>query len=745
MPPRAPTRLSLAVAAVLAGSVALPAAAAEREPGAPGSGVLEEIVVTSTKRAERLQDVPIAVTALSSETLVTTGVQDFRDYASLVPGLGQRDLGIPGSGTIILRGMNTSAQQSSNTTAYYLDEAPFSANGFLSVSGLLTPSPDLGDVERIEVLKGPQGTLYGANSLGGLIRVISKAPDTKAFSGGIRTELSSVSGGDVGWSGRGVVNVPIASDVAALRVSGGYRRAPGFMDNLRTGTEDANEFDVYGGRVALRVTPSEQLTLDLVAFAQKIESVGGSAQDSVARTLRPAVREYAYSTYADLESEIDYRLYSGAVDYDFGAVSWLTTVSYGKIESVLRSDATRSFVPLVAALVPPGTVSLQQIGPNNEKRSVESRLTSERLGRFEFVAGLFYTKEESEYPVVATLLNPTTGALVPGLGTLVRTGTLSRYEETSGFANVTYYFTDAFDFTAGLRHASTKDRSTTGAPVNGLPATVFLAPRARADFRSSDSPNTYLATLRWRPSERLSTYLRAASGFRPGGPQTNPAPPPGAQTEVKPDKVWSYEAGVKGAFLDGRLALDTSVYRIDWTDIQLPSLFNNIVLQGNAGKAKIDGFEATASLRPTDTLTMNASVGYTATEITQISAGTSASIGARRGDKLPLTADWTFSLLADQEFALSSALGATVGATIRAQTSMASSYPNAVGDPNVKLPGYGTVDLRAGLTWDRYVLQLRAENLLDKLAFTGASTAGTVTGATVIRPRTFTLSLAATF
>ena len=729
---------SLAIAMALWGAT-LPSARAADERATPTA--LEEVVVTATKRQERLQDVPSAVSALSAETLLRTGVQDFRDYATLVPGLSQRDNGVPGTGTIILRGMNTSAQQTTNTTGYYLDEAPFSASGFLSVNGLLTPNPDLGDVERIEVLKGPQGTLFGANSLGGLIRVISKAPDSSEFSANVRAELSSVAGGDTGYSGRGAVNLPWVTDKVALRVSGGYRRSAGFIDNVQTGSDDVNETDLFGGRVALRATPTEQLTLDFVAFSQKIESSGSSVQDNVPGSLTPATREYAYSAFADLPSEIDYKLYSASVDYDFGRVSWLTTVSHAEIESDLQSDATSTYLPLVAALVPPGTVALQRLGPNNTKRTLESRLTSERLGAFEFVAGVFYTEEESEYPVLLSMVNPTTQVPVPVFGTLVRTGTLSEYEETSVFGNVTYFFNEAFDVTLGLRSANNKDRSTTGAPVGGVPASVFFAPRVTRVFRDSDSPKSYLATMRWRPSERISTYLRAASSYRPGGPQTNPAPPVGAQTEIKPDKVWSYEAGVKGAFLDGLLSLDASAYHIDWKDIQLPSLFGGIVLQGNAGRAKIDGAEFTATLRPTDTLSLSAAAGYTNARVTEISAGASANLGALRGDRLPLTPKWTAALIADQTFPLGTSWTGSVGATLRTQSDMPTSYPTSISDPNIVLPGFTTVDIRAGLSWDRYELQLRAENLFDRLAYTS----GAPTGAYVIRPRTLALSMSASF
>jgi iron complex outermembrane receptor protein len=733
-------RLYLAISVVLA-AAATPTAHAAETRATPN--VLEEVVVTATKREERLQDVPTAITALSAETLARAGIQDFRDYATLVPGLSQRDLGIPGVGTVILRGMNTSAQQLTNTTGYYLDESPFTASGFLSVNGLLTPSPDLGDVERIEVLKGPQGTLFGANSIGGLIRVISKSPDATKFSGSARAEISSVSHGDIGWSGRGSVNVPLVENKVALRMSGGYRQIGGFIDNAQAGTRDVNQSEVYGGRVALRAMPSDQLTLDAFAFIQTIESNASSTQALVPRTLTRSTPKYSFRAFADLPTKIDYSLYSASVDYDFGAASWITTVSYAKLESRIQLDSTRTYVPPFAALVPVGTVAAQDYGPNNRKRSVESRLTSKRLGRFEFIAGVFYTDEDSLYPITIKFLNPTTLAPLPTLGTPVVTGTLSKYTEKSAFGNVTYYLTDQLDVTLGLRTSKNDDVSTTGAPVNGVPATIFFVPRAPIEYRSSDSPQSYLATLRWRPSETVSTYLRAASGYRPGGPQTNPAPPPGAQTQIQPDDVWSYEGGVKGSFAEGRVALDASVYRINWKDMQLSTTFGQIVLQGNAGRGRIDGAEFTATVRPTSSLTVTAAAGYTDAKIKEITAGASASLGARPGDSLPMTPKWTASLMADQNFAVSGAATASIGATLRSQAEVRTSYPTSVAEPMLVLPGFTTLDLRAGLNWGSYQVQLRVENVFDKFAFTyGSANAGT---GIVIRPMTVTLGLTAGF
>lgn len=709
------------------------------------------IIVTASKREQLLQDVPGAVTALSEEAVERLGLEDFQDYASIVPGLSQRDPGVPGQGTIILRGLNSSAQQTTNTTAFYLGDVPVSASGFLSVTALLTPNPDLVDAERIEVLKGPQGTIWGATSLGGLVRVVPNAPDTSEIGGFAQAEYETIDGGGDGYSLRGGVNVPIVDGVLAFRASGGYRKVGGFIDNIATGTDNFNTAEIYGGRAALRFTPTQDLTIDASAFIQSTDSVGSSNRANLKGTLTPAFGQYENSVVADLPSSIDYQLYALSVDYDFGPVSWQTTASYGDLDTNLQGELPE-YIAFVASLVPAGTASLLDASPSTEKWTVESRLVSDRIGSFEFVAGAFYTSEKSAYRTVISLVDPGTLEPLAGpFGTLFRANTLSDYEEIAGFGNLTFYITDNFDITGGLRVAWTDDLSSTGAPVDGIPASAFFAPRPQQDFSDSSTATTYLGTLRWRPTDNLSLFARAASGFRPGGPQTNSAPPPGAQTSIDPDTVWNYEVGMKGTFLDGKLSAEASVYRIDWSDIQLPSLFGGTVLQLNGGEARVEGFELAFTAQPGPNTTISAQVGHTNARLLDVPASVTANIGAVAGDQLPLTPKWTVALIADQVVPLSDDIEATFGVTFRFRSEMPSGYP---GDPlnvNVELPPMEVLDLRAGLEFEAFTVTARVENVLDEIAFNGAQTNAlfpgqpTVTLTPLIRPRTFSIGISTRF
>ncbi len=755
------------VCGLMLGGVALASMASAAQAQAPVSSgtsdasgqdvAVAEVVVTANKRNELAKNVPSAITTLGADTIRTQGIEDFRDYATLVPGLSQRDAGQPGTGTIILRGLNSGTQQTSSTAAFYLDEAQFTPSGYLSTGGILTPDPDLGDIERIEVLKGPQGTLYGANNLGGVIRVISAKPDTHTYSGTFRVEGTAVDGGDAGYSVRGSINAPLIEDKLAVRASGFYRETPGFADNLGTGRKNVNTSDLGGGRISLLAKPTEKLTIELTGVYQDIDNVGLAGQDNRADSLIPRTRNYEYSTFADLPSRINYRIGSGTASYDFGPVSWITTATFGRFTSSLQSDLTTAYLPLLAGAYASAGVNtatlglLGDIGPNTDKWTVESRLVSRRLGRFEFITGIYYTNEDSSYATTIESVNRSTLRSIGGpFAEVFRAATLSKYEEIAGFGNLTYYIRENIDVTGGVRYSHNEDNSTTGAPLNGIPASSFFRPRAQALFQASEDPVTFLATLRWRPTPNLSTYFRAASGYRPGGPQTNIFAPAGTPN-VTSDSTVNYEGGLKGTLYAGRLSFELSGYHIDWSDIQLNSLLGGTILGVNGGAATVDGAEATISARPMKGLTVAASFGYTDAKLTQISAGASASIGAVAGDSLPLTPKETFSLSADQIVPLTPTLSATFGGTLRVQSDMPTGFPGDPLNPNIQIPAYAVFGLRAGLNWDRYTLQIRGDNLGNEIGFTTIATnrvfAGQVVpaNAVVTRPRSVTVSLSARF
>ncbi|MGH8211112.1 MAG: TonB-dependent receptor plug domain-containing protein, partial [Steroidobacteraceae bacterium] len=284
------------VAQVDQGASASAATAQEKSPVKAASEAdatrLEEIVVTASKRTETIQNVPSAMTALTDQNLTNLAIIDFQDYLPYVPGLssnpgGGGGFGNPGSYTVILRGLNTGSSQAAATVGYYLDDTPLTPSASNGTGAQFAPDPALGDVDRIEVLNGPQATLYGASTLGGIIKIVTKKPDLTTFSGDASVGGVTVDGGGTGYSTRGSVNIPLIQGLLAARVSAYDREDPGFTDNVFTGQTNVNLDHAHGGRLSLRYEPTQQLTIDLTGLIQQLYSRGGALEYLNPVTLQP--------------------------------------------------------------------------------------------------------------------------------------------------------------------------------------------------------------------------------------------------------------------------------------------------------------------------------------------------------------------------------------------------------------------------------------------------------------------------
>lgn len=732
------------------------AAPSENDPAEDRDGEAgEDIVVTASRRAERLRDVPSSITALQGDRLNELGGRTTNDFLSLVPGASFRDIGAPGQGTVIIRGLFAGSQQVTNTTATYIDDVPFSASGYLSAGALLSPDPEVVDLERFEVLKGPQGTLYGANSLGGLARLVSKQPDLSRATAFAQIEGTSVSEGGLGFGFRGSLNVPLLKNTLAVRVNGIHRRVAGFIDNIATGEKDFDYSIIEGVRASLRWQPSPELTLDLNGMLQNIRNNGLSYQSNAGGTLDPSAGRYEYSGLVDVGSNLRYRIGAGTLSYDTGPVALSATASYAEYRTRNFSDYTdssysyaRTINPVLSAVLPSNGSAQGDFSPNMEKWTAEIRGVSSRLEAFEFVVGGFFTDERNVYDT-RVIGKDESGAELPGtfsngvpVSNLIYTRTLSDYREIAGFFSGTIYVTEDFDIGGGLRYARNSQRAATSA-IEG--ASTFYALRPRRDYEFDDAVATYLATLRYRPSSQISLYLRAASGYRPGGPQTNSTPPPGAQPAVNADTTWNYEGGIKASL--GRFSIDASAYHIDWNDIQLNTSVGGILLGANGGKADVDGFELSMVARPHPSTTFSANVGYTDARVVEVDPGVQAVLGVRPKDRLPLTPDWTVSLIGDQTLPLAAGLDARVGTTLRFRSGMPNGFPKSAVDPDIRIPSLTTIDLRASVQTGEYSVQLRVENVFDSFGYNLLSTPRIFAGQPVTtrgalaRPRTVALTL----
>lgn len=707
---------------------------------------VEEVIVTAQKREERLRDAAVAVSAIRGDKLDELGLAGFADYIGFVPGLTAQGQSAPGQGQTIIRGLTTGASTLAPTVAYYVDDTPFSGNGALAVAATITPDPDLIDVDHIEVLRGPQGTLYGANSLGGLIKIVTKAPDLSALSGNVRVDGVAADGGELGYGVRGTINVPISAEKFAVRLTAFDRQDPGYIDNPTTGGKDVNSAHVYGGRAALLWQATDALSVRLNYFEQRMTADGSNSIPVGAMTLQPVAGDLDFPAVVDTAYDSSYTLLNGVVKYDFEDFAVMSSSNYSEMTNAVLQDLTPGYGPLVQGLLgSPGYGVVGRQIPITYKFTQELRFTSTRAGNVEYVAGGYYTSESSSLSgQYTTLLFPDRTLAPAPLDNFLTYRIPSEFEEYSVFGDVTYYIVPQFDVTAGARWFRNEQNFSNS-------SSGFVGGGSNANA-SKDQSWSYLFTARWRPVDELNLYARVATGYRPGGPQpTVQASSATVPTSYEPDTVTNYEIGAKGRWLNGRLSTDATVYFIDWDDIVLNARIGptSVILQ-NAGNARSKGVELEAQFAPLAGLLLGGHIAINRTEILSLAPNTT--LGGVVGDELPYAPKLTGSLLADYQFALSAALDASIGASYRYVDSSWSNFPGAATNTGVEMPSYELVDLRTALQFgqaSRYELRFSLNNVTDKRAITSVQNSAVFQPipsiATIVQPRTYRLTFTAKY
>jgi iron complex outermembrane recepter protein len=684
---------------------------------------IEEVIVTAQKRSERLQDVPVPVTAIESEQLVNTNQVRLEDYYTKLPGLNLTTLGNTSNPLVSIRGVTTGGYINP-TVAIVVDDVPFGASAGAAQNGsaTLAPSFDPSELSQIEVLRGPQGTLYGASSLGGLLKYVTATPSMDGFAGRLQVGTTSVDGGDdLGYSVRGSVNVPI-SDTFALRASGSTRKDAGYIDNLQTGEEDVNSLESLSGRLAVLWQPTEDFSVKLSTLYQRTE-VDGTPDTHLPSA--PGPQTATVSGRPDLgDLEQTTLLGTGWYDQKLQAHSATVTAKFGEAEltsisgySIGRLADSFDNTPTFGArsFVPFGVRSSAQTSDLETKKfTQEIRLVTPIASRVDWLVGAFYTDEKSDSFGIVRAVDPTTGAVA---GTWARTSVSMKYSEYALFTDFTFQFTDRFDVQVGgrgSRNDFTVGEATTAGPINPL---VFLRPDpfVAPRFDSDDESYTYLLTPRFRVSPDLMVYARAASGYRPGGPNTSAALiAAGLPREYDADTTQNYEIGVKGAVLDDLFSFDASVYYIEWKDVQLQlrNTVNNVIFQYtlNAGAAKSEGVELSVRARPLEGLTISAWGAYNNAELTSVP--TNSVLTAREGDRLPYAARQSGSLSVDQEFPFMSSATGFIGASASYVGDRKGRFFTGV--PQGTFPSYKQFDLRAGAKFDTWTVNAFMNNVSDE-------------------------------
>lgn len=714
------------------------AGSADDEGVSEGKHGLEEVVVTAQKREERLQDVPVPVTAISGQTLVDSNQLRLQDYFSHVPGLTVTPDQINGAPIIAIRGI-TAGGYATPVVGIVVDDVPFgatSANG----GGDIAPDIDPSDLAQVEVLRGPQGTLYGAGSMGGLIKYVTIDPSTESVSGHVQAGTSSVSdGAELGYTVRGGVNVPL-SDTIAVRMSGFNLLDPGYIDNPVYHIDGVNKHEVYGGRIATVWRPSEVFSLKLSALFQDDKRFG-SNYVYVGPGLGD-LQQNALPGTGRLDRTI--QAYSATLNAKLGAAD-LTAVSGYNVNSVVSSaDLTPSPFYVYLAENNFGVSGAESVAHNRvNKFSQEVRLTAPIGPRVDWLVGVFYTHESVPAYTDQFAADTSTGQIA-GQGFSASFPTT--YEEYAAFTDFTYRITDRFDIQIGGREShnrQTYSEIDTGLYTESidLSPSPFVYPRQR----SEDSAFTYLFTPRLKLSPDVMVYARIASGYRPGGPNE------GAELSHLPnafgaDKTQNYEIGTKGDVLDHKIAFDASLFYIDWKDIQILVLdpTTEAGYYANGNRAKSQGLEMSAESKPIQGLDIAAWVAWTDAILTATLPPNINAYGFP-GDRLPYSSRFSGNLSFDDDFALPAGVVGFLGGTVSYIGEREGEFAFQSHERQI-LPSYAQIDLRAGARINDWTLNLFVNNAADKRGMLSGGFGSIFPFAfNYIQPRTVGISLARRF
>jgi len=702
------------------------------------AGELQEVLVTAQKKSERLQDVPVPVTVMNAESLVLSGNVRLEDYFSQVPGLSYTSSSTDLS-MVAIRGIITGAVETVNnpSVGIEVDDVPFGSSTALG-GGSMAPEFDPSTLQRIEVLRGPQGTLYGASSLGGLIKYVTVDPSTDGVRGNITAGTSKVfNAGQLGYSASGSINVPLSGTVALLG-SAFTRQDPGYIDNPVLGIQDINEARTSGGRLSALWQPSENFTLKIGALYQDARTYGSNFVEPALGDLQqndiPGTGRYHQT----------FQLYSAVLTARWGAATLTSVTGYSinKLNTLVDYDAGLGFLDGLteASLgIPNGTTgAILQESNQTDKFTEELRLTTPIGAKIDWLLGAFYTHENS--PFIQTILagDPTTGEILGNWGSFDWVVT---YAEYAAFTDFTLKLTNRFDVQVGARgsHIEQTYKQTDTGPIVPI-AEGVPSPNVYPEVVTHDNPFTYLVTPRFRLSQDLMAYARFASGYRPGGPNPT-ASAFGLPLSYKPDKTINYEIGVKGDTLHHSLTFDASLYYIDWRDIQLSYVDpnNGFGFLANGSRAKSQGLELSTQLTPLTGLTLGAWVAWNDAVLTEPFPPGSSVYGVA-GDRLPFSPHFSGNFSLDEEFPLGAAVTGFVGGSVSYVGDRVGNFtsPPPSVPPRQDYPAYTKIDLRLGARFGSWTVNLYANNVTDQrgIIFGGLGTVPNPAAFTYIQPRT---------
>jgi iron complex outermembrane receptor protein len=712
---------------------------------------LAEIVVTATKRVERLQDVPVSITAETGIELEHRGATQLQDIINTTPGLSNPGSGGGNSTNLTIRGVTTGTDLGlkQSTVALLYDDMPIDPVGQGGGSSNLR----VVDIERVEVLRGPQGTLFGSGSLAGALRYITNKPDLSQFSGSAEVTGSGTQAGAASYSGTMMINAPIVQDQLGVRLVGYYYDDGGWIDDLRTGEKDANPTKTYGARMALAAKPNDQFSANLTFTYQDSKDYNGTLAGSLIQKPPGSPSGQVSDGINDYIVELKSTIAALTLQYDFDFATLTSVSTYHDRRSDTYGVDTY-FAPLTSLIATGGANIVQGLdtityGIDGNIYTQELRLNSRNSGNFKWTAGMFYlhasaggSQEDRSAAVIPVIGSDNVVDLIYHFG----------QQEIAAFSEATYTFADKWDLTGGLRvsHYMVSAQIDTGGFIPVF--SILQSDYTHTDFHDLGTPVDPRVSLAYRANPDVTIYGQVSRGYRVGGVNlTSDVGGRNTPPSYAPDSLWNYEIGAKGRAFDGRLGYSTAFYYIDWSNIQV-ALQNQLGnYTGNASAARNYGVEFQVDAKPISWLQVGASFQLSKNLISKddptISRPATGLTGVKDGDVLPAAPEGQVSTYAEVDFPVAEFKG-----YVRAQANYLGDQWTDFEHNGTKFGGFAEENLRAGVNFGPYEVVAFVDNLSNSQGATGAADAQ-LAGPVIlnnqqlfrIRPRTAGVTLRAKF
>lgn len=670
--------------------------------GKPDPITLGAVTVTAQKRSQDARKVPASISVVDSEQLENQHAASLIDLAGSLPGVHINTGGGPGRTSVTIRGIPSLGAGA--VVGTYIDDTPLgsSANFARAPGYMLDLLPY--DIERIEVLRGPQGTLYGASTMGGLLKYVMKEPALDHLGGELGGGISTVSGAHgTGYDGRAKIDLPLIRDKLGISVSVSKNRTPGYIDNVFTGQNGINAVVQKSSRAALLWKPNDDISVKVSALHQSVNAHGQGTILLDPITQKPLYGSQKTSLALDQPFRKQVNFYSATLNWNLHWADFTSATSYSSTATHQVEDDSVTYGPLFPLLGDyPTGLSAFDLDLGLKKVTQEFRLASKPDDHIEWLVGAFYTRESSKN-FQGQRAQANDGTPFVGLDPLFVGSIPSTYKEGALFGNLTYKFNDRFDVTGGLRFArneqSFEQRITGG---GGL-----LVPLGNSPGHSAENVLTWMLSPAYHLSDNSMLYLRAASGYRPGGPNFAL---PGVPPSVKSDTLVNYEAGWKSLLFDKRVSVDLAVYDINWRGIQVSTATPNgsITYLANGGTATSRGAELSAAFMPIRDLRLGFNAAYTDAYLTE----DAPALKGKNGDGLPGIPHFNWSYTTDYYFQLPNTWSGHVGGGYRWVGRRSS---NVSGSPyNYSEGSVGVLDLNADVSRDVWALRFYVKNLTNQ-------------------------------